>query len=53
MHTDLHMLEEFEVKQDEDQAPAWFQRDYEFPLGNCFVVLEEEHDLTFTKTTNG
>ena len=32
VHTDLHMLEEFEFKQDEDQAYAWSQRDYEFPM---------------------
>ena len=47
------MLEEVEVKQDEDQAPAWFQRDYEFFMGNCCTVLEEAHDLTFIKPTNG
>ena len=33
VHSDFHVLEEFEVKQYEDQALAWFLRDYELPLG--------------------
>ena len=53
MHSDIHVFKDFEVKQDEYQAPACFQRDYEFPLGNCCTVLEEAHDLTFIKPTNG
>ena len=49
VHFDLHVLEEFEVKQYEDQALAWFLRDYEFPLGKCCTILEEEHDHTVTQ----
>ena len=53
VHSNFHVLDEFEVKQDEDQALEWFQIDYEFPLGNCFIVLEEEHDIFLIKSTNG
>ena len=53
MHSDLHVLEEFEVNQYEDQALAWFLRDYELPLGKCCTILEEEHDHTITEKTNG
>ena len=53
MHSDLHVLEDFEVKQYEDQELAWFLRDYEFPLGKCCAILEEEHDHTVTEKTNG
>ena len=28
VHSDLHVIEEFEIKQDEEQALAWFLRDY-------------------------
>ena len=52
MHSDLHMLEEFEVKQDEDQALAWFLRDYELDLVKCCIVLEEAHGHTITEPTN-
>ena len=53
MHYDLHMLEEFEVKQDEEKALAWVLIDYELPLGKCCTVLEEAHDHTITEPTNG
>ena len=53
MHSDLHVLKEFEVKQYEDQALAWFLRDYEFPLEKCCTILEEEHYHTVTEKTNG
>ena len=53
VHSDLHVLEELEVKQDEEQAIAWFLRDYELPLGKCCTVFEEEHDHTVTEPTNG
>ena len=48
----LHVLEEFEVKQYEDQALSWFLRDYELPLGKCCRILEEAHDHTVTQKTN-
>ena len=32
VHSDFHVLEKFEVNQYEDQALAWFLRDYESPL---------------------
>ena len=53
MHSDLLVLEEFEVKQYEDQALAWFLRDYEFPLEKCCTILEEEHDHTVTEKNYG
>ena len=53
VHSNLHVLEEFEVKQDEYQELEWFLRDYELPLGKCCTVLEDEHDHTFTDPTNG
>ena len=53
VHSDFHVLEEFEVKQYEDQALAWFLRDYELPLGKCCTILEEAHDHTVTQKTNG
>ena len=53
VHYDLHVLEEFEVKQYEDQALAWFIRDYELPLGKCCTILEEAHDHTVTDINNG
>ena len=53
VHSDLHVLEELEVKQVEDQALVWFLRDYELPLGKCCTFLEEAHDHTLTKPTNG
>ena len=53
VHSDLHVLEEFEVKQYEYQALPWFLRDYEFPLGKCCTLLEEEHNHTVTEKTNG
>ena len=49
---DLHVLEEFEVKQYEDQALALFLRDYELPLGKCCTILEA-YDHTVTEKTNG
>ena len=52
MHSDLHVLEKIEVKQDEEQALACFLRDYEFLLGKCCTILEEAHNLTVTKPTN-
>ena len=39
VHSNFHVLE-FEVKQYEDQALAWFLRDYEFPIGKCCRILE-------------
>ena len=53
VHSDFHVLEKFEVKQYEDQALAWFLRDYELPLGKCCTILEEAHDHTVTQKTNG
>ena len=53
VHSDLHVLEEFEVKQYEYQALAWFLKDYELPLGKCCTILEEAHDHTVTQKTNG
>ena len=53
MHFYLHVLEEFDVKQDEDKALAWFLRDYDSPLGKCCIVLDEEHDHTVIEPTNG
>ena len=47
------MLEEFEVEQYEEQALAWFLRDYEFALGKCSIVLEEAHDHTVAYPNNG
>ena len=35
VHSDLHVLEKFEVKKYEYQALGWFLRDYELPLGKC------------------
>ena len=48
VHSDLHVLEEFEVKLDEEKSLAWFLRDYELPIGKCCIVLEEAHDHTVT-----
>ena len=48
----MHVLEEFERKQNEYQALALFQRDLEIPLGESCIILKEEHDQNFTKTTN-
>ena len=53
MHSYLHVLEKFEFKQYEDQALAWFLRDYELPLGKCCTILEEAHDHIVTQKTNG
>ena len=53
VHSNLHVLEEFEVKQYEDQALVWFLRDYELPLGKCCTILEEAHDHNVTEKTNG
>ena len=53
VHSDFHVLEEFEVKQYEDQALSWFLRDYELPLGKCCTILEETRDHTVTDPTNG
>ena len=53
MHSDLHVLEDFEVKQYEVEALAWFLRYYEFPLGKCCTILEEAHDHTVTEKSNG
>ena len=52
VHSRLHVLEEFEVKQYEDQALAWFLRDYDLPLGKCCTILEEAHYYTVTELTN-
>ena len=53
VHSNFHVLEEFEVKQDEDQALTWFLRDYELPLGKYYIISEEAHDHTVTDPTNG
>ena len=46
VHSYFHMIEEFEVKKDEDQAPIHFQTYYELPLRGCCTILEEVHDIT-------
>ena len=48
---DLHVLEDFEVKQDEDKAHVRCQRDYKLPIGVSCIVLEEGHDLTLVDPT--
>ena len=40
VHSDFHVLEKLEVNQYEDQALAWFLRDYELPLGKYCTILE-------------
>ena len=41
------MLEEFEIKHNEDQALALFQRDLELSPGESCIILEEAQDGTF------
>ena len=53
VNSDLHVLEEFEVKQYEDQELVWFLRYYELPLGKYCPILEESHDHSVTEKTNG
>ena len=44
-HSVLHVLEEFEVNEEECQASIHYQRGYELPLGGCCTILEEVPDL--------
>ena len=53
MHFDFHVLEEFERKQNGDQAPALFQRDLEMTLGESCIILEEAQYGTFFETIKG
>ena len=46
----LHVLEEFEAKQDEDHVLVCFQRYYEILLGGCCTILEEVHDHTLVES---
>ena len=43
---DFNVIEEFERKKNGDQAPALFQKYLEMPLGEIFIILEEEQDGT-------
>ena len=46
----LHVLEEFEAKQDEDHAPVYLQRYCELLLGGFCTILEEVHDHTLVES---
>ena len=49
----MHVHEEFERKQNGDQALVLFQRDLEMPLGEICLILEEAQDGTTYEPING
>ena len=46
VHVDMKMLKEATFKQEGNQALVLVQRDYELPLGESCIVLQETHDIT-------
>ena len=46
VHVDMQVLEGATFKQEGNQELVVVQRDYELPLGESSISLEEEHDLT-------
>ena len=50
---DFNVIEEFERKQNGDQALALFQRDLEMSLSESCIILEEEPDGIYYETIKG
>ena len=50
---DFNVIEEFERKQNGDQALALFQRDLEMSLGESCIILEEAQDGLYYETIKG